>query len=98
MAEFEDQQGVTRFIPLNGVPTKIVIYDDQIQSGNDIETPFNYDRLVLMISGKLLIKVILGFIHFSVPGNPGEVEYYRNYLARVHQMTKLPVIAAIIQA
>ncbi|KAH9391614.1 hypothetical protein TYRP_022629 [Tyrophagus putrescentiae] len=78
--ENDDQLGVTRFIPLNGVPTKILIYDEKLRELNDgqvrhVETPFNYDRLVLMISG-----------------NPGEIEYYRNYLARVHQLTKLPVI------
>lgn len=75
----DDQLGVTRFIPLNGVPTKILIYDEKLQQQaggqTHVETPFNYDRLILMISG-----------------NPGEIEYYRNYLARVHQLTKLPVI------
>ena len=57
--ENDDQLGVTRFIPLNGVPTKILIYDEKLRELNDgqvrhVETPFNYDRLVLMISGKLL--------------------------------------------
>lgn len=58
--ENDDQLGVTRFIPLNGVPTKILIYDEKLQRESKdgqvrhVETPFNYDRLVLMISGKLL--------------------------------------------
>ena len=57
--ENDDQLGVTRFIPLNGVPTKILIYDEKLREANGngvrhVETPFNYDRLVLMISGKLL--------------------------------------------
>lgn len=57
----DDQLGVTRFIPLNGVPTKILIFDEKLREGANggvrhIETPFNYDRLVLMISGKLISK------------------------------------------
>ncbi|KAI2797438.1 hypothetical protein RDWZM_000296 [Blomia tropicalis] len=67
---FDDPIGIIKFITINGVPTKIVIYDS-----NPIEIPFDYDRLILMISG-----------------NPGEIEYYRNYLWQVHQKTKLPVI------
>lgn len=55
-AEFEDQLGVTRFIPLNGVPTKILIYDERLRQPGagtgTIGTPFNYDTLILMISGK----------------------------------------------
>ena len=57
--QFEDQLGLIKFVPLNGVPTKIVIFDEHLNQSDSIETPFNYERLILMISGKCCDVLLL---------------------------------------
>ena len=58
--EFDDQHGVVKFVPLNGVPTKIVIYDEnKHQNQSNIDRPFEYDQLILMISG--MFRIDFGF-------------------------------------
>ena len=55
--------GYTRFVPLNGIPTKIIIFDtynnnqpNVVSDSSDHSTTFfDYDNLILMISGKLLV-------------------------------------------
>ena len=61
-----NDNGVTRWIMLNKVPTKILVYDSGqcSNSGDDQnvctnQDSFNCDRLVLMISGMSLLFQIL---------------------------------------
>lgn len=58
---FDDPIGIIKFITINGVPTKIVIYDS-----NPNEIPFDYDRLILMISGKFSNVVCSKLIAFII--------------------------------
>lgn len=54
-----------KFIQVNQVPTKILVYDDDDGGGNefDCHTKFNKQRLIMMITG-MVIPMDVSDFHF----------------------------------
>lgn len=69
----------TTYVRLNGVATKVVVFDDearpQLLKRVEDDVVFDADKVVLFISG-----------------NPGDVGYYHYLMDKMHQELKVPVI------
>lgn len=78
-----------KFIQVNKVPTKILVYDDGDEFGGE---KFNKQRLIMLISGNRLSLIPSHTIERMLTGNPGEIEYYTDYLSKLYSEMNIPTI------
>lgn len=83
--------GVSRFLTVAGIPVRLTIFDPHYSAEWSESIVFSYPRLVLMIPGQCASLVRFSLKCLLV-GNPGEIGYYDQLMALVHDRCNLPVI------